>query len=661
MIKRMIQRQYDQLLEVCNQTKAEVEQLDRGLKDSDFVQRLEVEKMQELICSIENDVQFKKQELYNAEIKNRYQHLMGLYQQTNDEVRMLEATLDNNAAMGSLGNNLLPPVNHAPPQTPSNWLGDGGANQPPPQTPSSWSEDSMDSHAPPQSPSNWFHDDPVNQKTPVPPQIPDLLSGNTQPIPPSPPLLPKKNPSQKFLDSGTKRERLDLSVSTGPQRDESHYEMLKKWYESLDKIDELDEQEVIEEQAFTPPPPTPAPDMKPFEPPAPDPEPVPIPMSPILPEKEETVALMGAPEMPEQIPPYPGVQAPPVIQPPVSPIIPESPVIQTAPIVPEPPVIQAAPVMPEPPIIQTPPVMPEPPVIQAVPKIPVIPSARTTPDIPVAPMNLVTPDIPASPVVGAPPIMPIVPPQSAPVVPPMPVAQAAPDIPVAPVVLIPATNSTDKAGDRFGSSWSTSKKKTPTNKMNKGPSVIGASLNLMFYLILTSAILFVMFSGVYSPDGRPRDLAGYSVMRVATGSMVPELPINTLIVTRKVEPEVLEVNDIVTFLREDTATPTVTHRVHEIYENDHGIHGFRLMGDANDVPDPYVDEPEDLVGRVVMSSYSIGRFLMFIHVHFLTIIKYALIVLIGLFLVKVVMSPKDKNEGRSSSEIDFPMNRSLGY
>ena len=198
MIKRMIQRQYDQLLEVCNQTKAEVEQLDRGLKDSDFVQRLEVEKMQELIFSIEHDVQVKKQELYNAEIKNRYQHLMNLYQQTSDEIRLLEATLDDNAQFDSiLGNNAYQPesnrnMNH-------NWPSENKAHHPPP----------------------------------------NRLSNNKAHHPPTPP--------QNLFDSQAKRERLDLSMPTEPRRNDVHYEhMLKKWYESLDKINELEEQQQIE-------------------------------------------------------------------------------------------------------------------------------------------------------------------------------------------------------------------------------------------------------------------------------------------------------------------------------------------------------------------------------------------------------------------------------
>ena len=168
----------------------------------------------------------------------------------------------------------------------------------------------------------------------------------------------------------------------------------------------------------------------------------------------------------------------------------------------------------------------------------------------------------------------------------------------------------------------------------------------MFYLILISALLFVTSSGIQTTDGRPRAVAGYSVMRVATGSMVPELPINTLIVTRQVEPSDLEEGQIITVLRDDVRTPTVTHRIHEIYENhdEFGRRAFRLIGDWNGIPDPEIDLEENLVGRVVMSSYTLGRALMFVHEHFLTIVRYAIIIVIVLFVFKVFLTPKGQKE-----------------
>jgi len=198
------------------------------------------------------------------------------------------------------------------------------------------------------------------------------------------------------------------------------------------------------------------------------------------------------------------------------------------------------------------------------------------------------------------------------------------------------------------------KKKPLISKLNKSSAMISVGLNLMFYFILISAILFVSLSGVYGTDdgGRPRRVGGYSVMRVASGSMYPELQIDTLIVTRYVDTEELEVGEVVTFLNSNEQK-TVTHRIYEIYENHNnmGTLGFRLIGDAdingeaNYIPDREVHEADEFIGRVVMSSYSLGRFLMFVHHNFLDILTVALVILTILLVLKVIITPKtDKEE-----------------
>ena len=176
-------------------------------------------------------------------------------------------------------------------------------------------------------------------------------------------------------------------------------------------------------------------------------------------------------------------------------------------------------------------------------------------------------------------------------------------------------------------------------------NAISASLNLMFYVILVSAILFVSISGMYSPEGVPRTILGYSIMRVATGSMRPELPINTLIVTQQVDPNELEIGEIVTFLQSDGTT--ITHRIYEIHEDFSGlgIRGFRLIGDANHgIPDHDIHQAGNLIGRVVASNYSLGQFLMFVHNRFITIL---IIIIVLLFALKMGMSFRDKKKKES--------------
>lgn len=471
MIKRMIGRQYDQLLEICKQTKAEIDDLNRNLTDSDFVQRLEIEKMQALISSIEHDVQTKKQDIYNSEIKNRYQQLTNLYQQTRDEVRLLESTLETNIQKVDQSQNRM-------------------------------------------------HDNEM-----------------------------KRNPA----DRGAKRERLDLSTPIEPQdHDVYDEEMLKKWQASLNKIDELEEQQQL---------------LETLEPSVPDVAPLTL-AEPVTIQSEEEIIPIEEPiveevvEIEENIDPIPtldkleaeGLEIPSVVQ-----IEPEIPMLPPLPVV---------------------------------PALPVLPVEDEEPEL----EEQVEDQVQALPIQGQKTL--------------------------------------------------TNEKRDVVNQPSKGKKAIGAILNILFYFILTISILFVFLFGMYKPDGAPRVLFGYSIMRVATESMSPALPVNTLIVTKDVDPADLQVGDVVTFIRFNETI--ITHRIYEIYEDyqNRGVRGFRLIGDANGgEPDYEVHHADHLIGRVVASNYPFGHFLMFIYHQFLLLMAFVVTILIVLFLFRrklVLKGAKEK-------------------
>jgi len=186
----------------------------------------------------------------------------------------------------------------------------------------------------------------------------------------------------------------------------------------------------------------------------------------------------------------------------------------------------------------------------------------------------------------------------------------------------------------------------PANKRFRGLKIF---LNILFYLVLISSILFAFVFGMdnhnHTSNGAPSQLFGYSVMRVATGSMSPTLRVDTVIVTRYVDPTELRIDDIVTFLIDGERT--VTHRVYQIYENYQNLdtYGFRLIGDANDgIADDTVLLAEDLVGRVIFDNYAIGRTLMFIHRYFLTIMAVFAFSLVLLFVIKVRFKFKKRHQ-----------------
>jgi len=483
MIKRMIQKQYDQLLETCKQTKAEIEYLNQNLADSDFVQRLEIEKTQELIDSIEHDVKVKKQEIHNSAIKNRYQQLTNLYQQTTEEIQLLQSTLENDRQI-------------------------------------------MDQ----------------NQTT-----------------------------SRNIFDHQSKRERLDLSATTEairsvepthsiePQSNNDHYEsMLKKWHESLNKINELEEQQLVEES-------------------------VPIP------EAKPEISMISVPVPPGEK------------------------------TVPTPEVItkDEALINPQPPTLEVPEVEVR---AEASP-----PDEKTVP----------TPQVVAKDEAF------IIPSPSL-------------EIPVAPAVLpqfesVPQIESVkDEKLELKDQEQKEDQEEDQVKKPSKGRSVLGAILNFIFYLILVGTILFLPLIGMYNPTGAPRILLGYSIVRVDTDSMSPTLPINTLILTRRVDPADLQVDDIVTFIRFNETT--ITHRIYEIYENHQnaGIRGFRLIGNRSDEPDNEIHQGGNLIGRMVLSNYPFGQFMMYAYHNFLFIMMFVISILLTLFLLKRKIVPKSPHSHKES-------------
>ena len=148
---------------------------------------------------------------------------------------------------------------------------------------------------------------------------------------------------------------------------------------------------------------------------------------------------------------------------------------------------------------------------------------------------------------------------------------------------------------------------------------------------------------MYNPSasGEPRSFLGYSVMRIASGSMAPTLPINTVIVTnRHVEPRDLSVGEVVTFLTENGTT--LTHRIYAIYEDyqESGVRGFRLIGDASEFPDYNIYTANDFLGRYVASNYPIGRVLMFVHEHMWVAVVATILILTVLFGIKLRMRAK---------------------
>jgi len=139
-------------------------------------------------------------------------------------------------------------------------------------------------------------------------------------------------------------------------------------------------------------------------------------------------------------------------------------------------------------------------------------------------------------------------------------------------------------------------------------------IGVLVYSMMALAVLTVfLIHG--SGDGAPRDIFGYSAMRVLTGSMQSEIPQNSLIITRRVDPNTLQVGDDITFFQ-DSGT-VVTHRIVAVHYNyeDTGARAFQTMGIENNLPDPNLVIAGNVIGRVVWSNHAIGSVVTFVQDH----------------------------------------------
>lgn len=116
----------------------------------------------------------------------------------------------------------------------------------------------------------------------------------------------------------------------------------------------------------------------------------------------------------------------------------------------------------------------------------------------------------------------------------------------------------------------------PTGQVRPGPlAVLGKLVALVVAVAVAAAVLVVLVL--------PRAVQG-EAMTVLTGSMEPAIPTGSVALVRPVDPQTVEVGDVVTYqVRPDEAV-YITHRVVEVTEQD-GQALYILRGDANDVAD----------------------------------------------------------------------------
>lgn len=120
--------------------------------------------------------------------------------------------------------------------------------------------------------------------------------------------------------------------------------------------------------------------------------------------------------------------------------------------------------------------------------------------------------------------------------------------------------------------------------------------------------LFVFVSVLNASAGKVPSVLGYSFLQVQTGSMEPEFHVGSIVIAKKVNPEELEVGDVISFysMADDINGKVNTHRIVELSANMAGGRRFITKGDANTANDPDDVSPVNVIGKVVYNIGSVG-------------------------------------------------------
>ena len=168
-------------------------------------------------------------------------------------------------------------------------------------------------------------------------------------------------------------------------------------------------------------------------------------------------------------------------------------------------------------------------------------------------------------------------------------------------------------------------------------------VNVLAAVVIALALV-VLLRTVFTPAGEVPSLGNYSFMRTLTGSMEPAIPVHSFIVTEAVDPESLQVGDIITFRSTKSKLEGAlnTHRITSVYEEG-GQLMFHTKGDANAVEDSEPVSSINVVGKVVFISAALGTVVSLFSnpLVFFPFVVVPLILLLGFELIKLVKSTKE--------------------
>ena len=168
---------------------------------------------------------------------------------------------------------------------------------------------------------------------------------------------------------------------------------------------------------------------------------------------------------------------------------------------------------------------------------------------------------------------------------------------------------------------------------------------LKVILILTGIIIIVfnvilIYKAQINKEEMP-DFLGYTPYMIISGSMEPKIPVNSIIVTKKVDKDKIEVGDIVSYIPKNSNI-IVTHRVVKMTylptENTEIL--YEMKGDNNKYSDEFLISFSQIKGKYIFTIPILGNIVSLAKTPQGIVILFAC--MIAAYVVYYIISNKNK-------------------
>ena len=150
------------------------------------------------------------------------------------------------------------------------------------------------------------------------------------------------------------------------------------------------------------------------------------------------------------------------------------------------------------------------------------------------------------------------------------------------------------------------KKKEPLIKFILG--VLSYAVFIWLLLIGITLLVYVLDIKIRAAKGDTSP-PKYNAFVVLSGSMLPEIQVYDVVITKKVDAKSLKEGDVITFASSDTRflNTIITHRIiKKNYDSKTGGYTFQTQGDNNNVADSALVQPNNIYGKVILKIPKLG-------------------------------------------------------